>query len=471
MTYYTGPIPGLFPTPDDFFTAGAAWNALTTYTALTGDTSYASTISTALDWQSSSNADFLPPNQTFDASNDQQALWALAALSAHSSNLALPASSPYNTSVSWLDHAVNVFNSQARRWDATTCAGGLHWQIFAFNAGYNYKDSASNGLFFQLAAELALVTRNQTYADWATKAWDWGVAVGLVDAQSAAVYDGTSTDTNCTMLDHIEWTFHAGAYLAGAAALYNYVSFFQSFRVASLFQPLSMTPAGTNHYYPQTATTSPAATVLLWRTRTTNLTSSTAKFFPNSILSEIVCEPTNCDTDQTTFKGLLAANLAQAAAYAPLTQSVVVSRLANTAQGVAAACSGGAAGTSCGTVWGTGAFDGRTGLGQEVNALQVLLAQLSVMGANGTAAVTPVSSSSSAGASLTSSTSTRVAGAASTSVASVPASGTVSSAGGSSTASAAVPVYTGAAVVVEPQAAGGAVVAVVAAMALLGAAL
>ena len=52
----------------------------------------------------------------------------------------------------WLALAQAVFNTQASRWDNTSCGGGLKWQIFTFNNGYNYKNSISNGCFFNLGA-------------------------------------------------------------------------------------------------------------------------------------------------------------------------------------------------------------------------------------------------------------------------------------------------------------------------------
>ncbi|ODQ76852.1 hypothetical protein LIPSTDRAFT_102095 [Lipomyces starkeyi NRRL Y-11557] len=37
----------------------------------------------------------------------------------------------------------------AGRWDTSTCNGGLRWQIFESNSGYDYKNTISNaGLFY-----------------------------------------------------------------------------------------------------------------------------------------------------------------------------------------------------------------------------------------------------------------------------------------------------------------------------------
>ena len=125
-------------------------------------------------------------------------------------------------SVSWIDLAKNIFDTQAARWDTATCGGGLPWQIFTFNRGYDYKNSASAGAFLQLAARLARYTENQTYADWANKTWDWTTSVGLISSEFK-VYDGAPTTENCSSIDRLEWTYTAGAFLYGSAAMYNFV--------------------------------------------------------------------------------------------------------------------------------------------------------------------------------------------------------------------------------------------------------
>ena len=125
---------------------------------------------------------------------------------------------------SWLALAQAVFNEQAGRWDSKNCGGGLRWQIFQFNKGFDYKNSISNGGFFQLAARLARYTNNQTYADWADKTWDWMVDSVLIN-KNLDVYDGAFIADNCTTPSKIQWTYNAGTMLMGAANMYNYVSY------------------------------------------------------------------------------------------------------------------------------------------------------------------------------------------------------------------------------------------------------
>src|SRR4051812_10428670 len=61
--------------------------------------------------------------------------------------------------LSWLSLAQNIFNMQ----DTTSCNGGLKWQISTSEAGYDYKNSISNGLYFQLGACLAKLTGSPEY--------------------------------------------------------------------------------------------------------------------------------------------------------------------------------------------------------------------------------------------------------------------------------------------------------------------
>jgi mannan endo-1,6-alpha-mannosidase len=103
-----------------------------------------------------------------------------------------------------------------------TCNGGLRWQVYSFNKGYHYKNTVSNGCFFLLASRLARYTGNQTYYEWAEKAWDWTESTGLI-TEDYRVFDGADSTENCTKIDKIQWSYNAGMFTAGAAFLYNHV--------------------------------------------------------------------------------------------------------------------------------------------------------------------------------------------------------------------------------------------------------
>lgn len=126
----------------------------------------------------------------------------------------------------WVDYAKNVFDIQAERLNIAEndeCQGGLRWQIFQFNIGYNYKNSWSNGNFFLLAARLAKFTGNATYSEYADKVYKWSQDIGFV-TDDFSVYDGASTLDNCTKPSKIRWTSNHGTFTEGAALMYNIVS-------------------------------------------------------------------------------------------------------------------------------------------------------------------------------------------------------------------------------------------------------
>lgn len=131
---------------------------------------------------------------------------------------------PPESKTSWLALAQAIFNLQASRWDTKFCDGGLRWQIFTWNKGYDYKNTISNGGFFQLAARLARYTGNQTYADWAEKSYDWILTTDML-TPDYHIYDGANVDQNCTVPNKLQWTYNIGTYLMGAANMYNYVRF------------------------------------------------------------------------------------------------------------------------------------------------------------------------------------------------------------------------------------------------------
>jgi mannan endo-1,6-alpha-mannosidase len=343
MSYYsgnqTGGIPGNLPAPYYWWEAGAMFGALIDYWYYTGDSSYNDVTTQALLWQTGPNADYMTPNQTKTEGNDDQGFWGLAAMSAAEVNFPNP---PTNQP-QWLALAQAVFNTQAARWDDTSCGGGLRWQIFTFNNGYNYKNSISNGCFFNLAARLAKYTGNDTYAQWAEKTWDWVNAVDLMDS-SYYIYDGSDDTINCTRVNRIQWTYNAGAFLLGAANMYNY--------------------------------TNGSA---LWEGRVKGMMQGIGVFFPeNNIMQEVACENNGkCDVDQQSFKAYLARWMAATTKQAAFTFDPIMAYLAPSAQAAAQQCSGGDNGRTCGLKWTQGTtWDGSYGVGQEMAALEAIQSNL-----------------------------------------------------------------------------------------------
>ncbi|KAJ9155486.1 Glycoside hydrolase family 76 protein [Pleurostoma richardsiae] len=348
MSFYNGNepgnTPGLLPSPYYWWEAGAMLGALVDYWYYTGDTKWNAITQQGLLYQVGPHNDYMPPNQTLTEGNDDQGFWGMAVMSAAEYNFDNPpAGQPQ-----WLALAQAVFNTQAPRWDTQDCNGGLRWQIFTWNNGYDYKNSISQACFFNLAARLALYTGNQSYAEWADRTWDWMAGVGFLNTDSYYVYDGASIDGNCSKIVPYQWTYNAGGMLLGAAAMYNYTT---------------------------------GATRELWRERVDGLINGTHVFFTGNnsdIMTEVACEGVNlCDVDEQSFKAYLSRWMAATTKWAPWSYSRIKPLLESSAVAAAAQCTGGSNGRMCGLRWTlNGTFDGLTGVGQQMAAMEVVLANM-----------------------------------------------------------------------------------------------
>jgi mannan endo-1,6-alpha-mannosidase len=200
------------------------------YWYYTGDTTYNDVTQQALLHQAGDEGNFMPDNQTKTLGNDDQGFWGMAAMTAAETKFQdPPAPSP-----GWLALAQGVYNTQVVRFDNATCGGGFRWQIFSFNQGFSYKNSISNGCFFNLAARLALYTGNATYAAQAVKVFDWTHDIGLITPDYGEVFDGAQITDNCTSKDQTKWTYNVGIFLLGSAAMYNYVGLLPTLYTISL---------------------------------------------------------------------------------------------------------------------------------------------------------------------------------------------------------------------------------------------
>ncbi|KAK7903830.1 hypothetical protein LTR67_001850 [Exophiala xenobiotica] len=360
MTIYTGnqtgEVPGLLPgslncNPNVLGTycwweAGAMWGSLINYWQYTNDTTYNNVTTEALQFQRGPDNNYNPPNQSRSMGVDDQLFWAFSALDAVEANF--PEAGDDNPS--WLSLAQAVFNFQSTLWDTATCGGGFRWQVFSFNAGFNLKNSISNGGNFQLASRLAYVTGNQSYADWANMVWDWMETSPLLQMDNTTgtfyIWDNTDTDNNCSTVQNFVWSYNYGTMLSGAAYMYNYTN-------------------GSD----------------LWLGRVEMILNSTySLFFPQefggNIMYEVECEKSmNCDEDQKSFKAYLARWMAVTSLLVPSTTDSIKPKLVASAAGAAGQCDGGSDGRECGLQWYSTTWDGTTGVGQQ-------MAALSVMGAN-----------------------------------------------------------------------------------------
>ncbi|KAJ4390138.1 hypothetical protein N0V93_007612 [Gnomoniopsis smithogilvyi] len=155
----------------------------------------------------------------------------------------------------------------------STCGGGIIWDI----PDLSYKNAISNELFIKLTASLHNRIPDDTkYLDQALQAWAWFNQSGMINSQNL-INDGLSD--NCTNNNDTEWTYNQGVILGGLTELY----------AATGDEDLLNTAMKIADAVVQSAALS-----------------------PNGILTES-CEVASvgCDSNQETFKGIFARNLAE----------------------------------------------------------------------------------------------------------------------------------------------------------------
>ncbi|KAE9974616.1 hypothetical protein BLS_006114 [Venturia inaequalis] len=354
MTFYKGEEPGQIPgsllKPYYWWQAGALWGELIEYWAMTGDTQYNNLVTKSLLFQVGEDKNYMPANASKEEGNDDQVFWAFSAMTAAELNFPDPPPSQPQ----WLALAQAVFNSQIKRWDLDSCAGGLRWQIFFTNPGWTYKNTISTGGLFQLSARLGRYTGDKIYLDWAEKTWDWLASTPNLK-RDYTVNDGSDVKKNCTDANGIQWTYNYGALLYGSAMMYDHTKGEErekwKTRVSGLITQLQ------KRFYP---TKSPTGAVLS----------------PN-IMVETSCEwVKECNPDQASFKAYLSRWLAGTTQLAPYTRELIMPKLQASAVGAAQQCSGGDTGSKCGRDWNSAKWDGYTGVGEQMSALGAIQATL-----------------------------------------------------------------------------------------------
>ena len=351
--------------------AGKAWDAMIKYQMYTNDTSYQKDIQSAL----SRNMEELPNHQGYRMARkapeggEKEIWWIYPALTAMESRFPALECKSWNASVgsngkcntSWESLAINAFEEYALRWNKEneTCSGGLRWQLE--NPGY--KNTVTNGGFFQIEARLARYTGNSTFAEWATRVWEWTVNVKLMDiTDEYHVYDGTDDrqGRNCSLDGYFEtqeWSHTLGLYLHGAANMYAY-----SQRKG---EPTSHQNWGKH------------IEGLLGRAKHTfsspykNLTSTL-------IIYEKICERKNdCNEDQMSYKGTLVQALGRAMILVPSMAPKIEKLLNATSVGASSGCSiKPEYNNACSMKWNTGQWDGETRFGAQVSSLEAVLGVL-----------------------------------------------------------------------------------------------
>jgi hypothetical protein len=255
MLSYTGNLIGT-----SWWQAAVAQSTLETYQQATGDTSYDNDIVATYNAYNGNDPSGMPDFE--DDYLDDTGWWALAWLQFYTMT--------GNTSYLQTAEAAASYIHQYWNSSASVCggAGGVFWEVTS--SGPSGRVSISNEVFLELTAWLYNVTGNATYLSWANAEWSWLGATGLISS-SGLVYDGLG-GTGCAPAGTF-WTYNQGVILAGLAQLY--------------------TATGNASLLTEAEKIAGAAIAAL---------------APDGVLTE-TCQPSGCDSDQTSFKGIFVRDL------------------------------------------------------------------------------------------------------------------------------------------------------------------
>ncbi|KAI9154960.1 Mannan endo-1,6-alpha-mannosidase [Paramyrothecium foliicola] len=352
-------VPGLLPDPYYWFQSGLLMGSFVDYWRLSGDDQFNELVKEGMLFQASGTENFMPENQTRTIGNDDQCLWALSALLAAENDFP----SPSKDELQWLDLAKNTFEDMKVRLDNegkdSACDGGLRWQIFPFNAGYDYKNTISNGCLLNLGAGLAKATGNSTYSKTAEEQWKWLETVGLIDSKKKAVYTGISVeDDECGEPEEVSFSSETAILAQGAAYMYNHVA----------DKILRMQTDGSD----------------TWRERVSLLTDILlSKFFSkDGILEESFCEPEVCNLDLITMRSFTARTLTHIVELAPFLGDKINPVIKTSGEAAAKQCTRTDSDEPCGFVWTTDKYlvSKSSGVGEQMNALAAISNLLSLPG-------------------------------------------------------------------------------------------
>ena len=246
---------GVWPTTG-WWNSANALNALTNYMIISGDHRYGWVVeNTFTKKRNAARGDF-----TNDFIDDT-GWWALAWISAYD----------LTGDTRYLQTAQRDVDFMWRYHD-DVCGGGLWWTV-----DRDYKHAITNELFVQAAAQLAqrLGDRGSIYLERAVTVWNWFQASGMINNE-LLVNDGLHTAT-CRNNGDTAWTYNQGVLLGGLVALARATkddSYLQRARELA-----------------DASTTSEALNV-------------------DGVLTE-PCEPSGCDVDAPSYKGIYVRNLGE----------------------------------------------------------------------------------------------------------------------------------------------------------------
>ncbi|KAG7191736.1 mannan endo-1 [Scheffersomyces spartinae] len=329
---------GMFQPPYYWWNAGEAFGGLLLYYSFCelDNSTLERIIYDGMYHQAGEDFNYIPANQSLVEGNDDQGVWGMTIMEAVERNFTDPPDH------SWLLMTQAVYNTMNLRWDTLHCGGGLRWQIFTWNSGYDYKNTISNGCLFHIAARLGRYLGNDTYVETADKVYRWMEDVGFLHFQGdvLTLYDGAMITNNCSDPTIHKWSYSYGIFMAGCAYLYN------------------------------------ATGDDIWLTRTQDIWSASSYFFNNSVLTETTCAPYHCNNDQRSFRCLFARCARLTMLLVPEMYDDIYKLMKTSAEAAAQSCSGGTDGVTCGLDWSVHGWDGVYGLGEQMSALETILSMV-----------------------------------------------------------------------------------------------
>jgi predicted alpha-1,6-mannanase (GH76 family) len=203
LQQWYSPSTGVWSADSGSYGNEEATYTLADYEKVTGDTSYYSVLSDTYTYAPSS----ISPGPGFVSDYfDDIGTWALAWIAAYDAT----------GNTTYLTEAETLFSYIATNgWDTSTCGGGVK------QTSGGYKNASANEPFIAIAAKLANRTTGMTstnYLGWATTAWSWFKASGMINSQNL-VNDGLNTD--CTNNGGETWTYNQGVILGGLVEIYQ----------------------------------------------------------------------------------------------------------------------------------------------------------------------------------------------------------------------------------------------------------
>lgn len=246
---------------------GNALQALCDYMYKTGDRQYLSQAEGTVEKQSGPLAWWPEGGGEFRAdSTDDTGWWALALVRLFD----------ITSDSGYLDTAELDEEYIYSYWNASTCGGGIVWDI----PDLSYKNAISNELYIKLAASLHNRNPGDTqYLRRALEVWDWFDSAGMINSDNL-VNDGLSEGSNgtCTNNGATTWTYNQGVILGALSELYL--------------------ATGDSGYLDKAKSIADAVV-------------TSAALSPSGILTEPCEAAGDCDSNQEAFKGIFTRNLAE----------------------------------------------------------------------------------------------------------------------------------------------------------------